>query len=286
MAIKDDMEDVQEAVINELITENGITNTLADGQVTESKIANGAVTAAKLGSDVSLTPADGSITPAKLDRAYLESTGGSVSGNVNVTGTVTADGLTVDGATPSIRNSTSPAAFTIGASNGASSNLILKGAAGMEMQTYNGGWKKYFNLAYTGDISFYEDTGTTAKLFWDASAERLAIQNTNPAASLHVAESSSGLTARFSNQSNQTLDIGTVSGVGAGGSVYIDNANSGNIQFRTGGTERMRIQADGTIKIANSSEPSTPSGGGVLYVQNGALKFKGSSGTVTTIANA
>ena len=25
----------------------------------------------------------------------------------------------------------------------------------------------------TGDISFYEDTGTTAKLFWDASAERL-----------------------------------------------------------------------------------------------------------------
>ena len=90
MAIKDDMEDVQEAVINELITENGITNTLADGQVTESKIANGAVTAAKLGSDVSLTPADGSITPAKLDRAYLESTGGSVSGNLLVGKTVTS----------------------------------------------------------------------------------------------------------------------------------------------------------------------------------------------------
>ena len=84
MAIKDDMEDVQEAVINELITENGITNTLADGQVTETKIANGAVTAAKLGSDVDLTVADGSITPAKLDRAYLESTGGSVSGNVGI----------------------------------------------------------------------------------------------------------------------------------------------------------------------------------------------------------
>ena len=64
MAIRDDMEDVQEAVINELITENGITNTLADGQVTETKIANGAVTA------------------AKLDRDYLESTGGSVSGNL------------------------------------------------------------------------------------------------------------------------------------------------------------------------------------------------------------
>ena len=37
------------------------------------------------------------------------------------------------------------------------------------------GWKKYFNLAYTGGgISFYEDTGTTAKFFWD-SAESLGI---------------------------------------------------------------------------------------------------------------
>jgi len=35
-----------------------------------------------------------------------------------------------------------------------------------------------------------------------------------------------------------------------------------------------------------SAAPSgTPTGGGVLYVESGALKYKGSSGTVTTIAN-
>ena len=51
--------------------------------------------------------------------------------------------------------------------------------------------------------------------------------------------------------------------------------------------ERMRIQTDGSIKINNgSSAPSTPSGGGVIYVEAGALKYKGSSGTVTTIASA
>lgn len=39
--------------------------------------------------------------------------------------------------------------------------------------------------------------------------------------------------------------------------------------------------------IANTvSAPSTPTGGGYLYVQSGALKYKGSSGTVTTIAAA
>jgi hypothetical protein len=44
----------------------------------------------------------------------------------------------------------------------------------------------------------------------------------------------------------------------------------------------------GVIAIADrTTAPSgTPSGGGVLYVESGALKYKGSSGTVTTIANA
>ena len=41
------------------------------------------------------------------------------------------------------------------------------------------------------------------------------------------------------------------------------------------------------IGIANGTAPSgTPTGGGVLYVESGALKFKGSSGTITPIAVA
>jgi hypothetical protein len=40
------------------------------------------------------------------------------------------------------------------------------------------------------------------------------------------------------------------------------------------------------IANANTAPPNTPSLGGVLYTQSGALKYKGSSGTVTTIANA
>lgn len=45
---------------------------------------------------------------------------------------------------------------------------------------------------------------------------------------------------------------------------------------------------DGVMSIANAStNPSTnPVAGGILYVDSGALKYRGSSGTVTTIANA
>lgn len=41
-----------------------------------------------------------------------------------------------------------------------------------------------------------------------------------------------------------------------------------------------------TVFLANTLEPATVVGGGVIYVESGALKFKGSSGTVTTIAPA
>jgi hypothetical protein len=66
--------------------------------------------------------------------------------------------------------------------------------------------------------------------------------------------------------------------LGAGGA-------GGNVGFRTGdqfGGGR------GVIAIANAvAAPSVnPRGGGVLYVEGGALKYRGSQGTVTTIAPA
>ena len=174
MAIKDDREDVQEAVINELITENGLTP---------------------------LTVGPSSITPAKLDRAYLESTGGTVTGNVGIGG--------------------SPVSVGTG-----HPTLNLKGdTAGQPDRS--------------GAVRFERQDGTQA---------------------MYIAHS---------DGDNRIAGIGSYP-----------------LTFRTNNTERMRIQSNGTIKISNSSTPSTPSGGGVLYVQNGALKFKGSSGTVTTIANA
>lgn len=45
---------------------------------------------------------------------------------------------------------------------------------------------------------------------------------------------------------------------------------------------------DKVIAIANAATvpASNPTGGGILYCEGGALKYRGSSGTVTTIANA
>ena len=42
----------------------------------------------------------------------------------------------------------------------------------------------------------------------------------------------------------------------------------------------------GRFYLENQTAPGTPTGGGVLFVEGGALKYKGSSGTLTTIAAA
>jgi len=47
------------------------------------------------------------------------------------------------------------------------------------------------------------------------------------------------------------------------------------------------LRSDGSVFLKNvAAAPATPTGGGVMYVEAGALKYKGSSGTITTIAGA
>lgn len=46
------------------------------------------------------------------------------------------------------------------------------------------------------------------------------------------------------------------------------------------------LATDDRLFLGNQTAPATPTGGGVLYVESGALKYIGSSGTITTLAAA
>ena len=137
--------------------------------------------------------------------------------------------------------------------------------------------KIHFNQEGIDQDFRVESNGNANMLFVDGGNDRVGVGTGSPSAPFHSSNTSSGITARFSNDINQTLDIGTVSGSGANGSVYIDNANSGNIQLRTGNAERFNILSGGniTIKTVDAYLYSPASSGGTTI--DAGLKFESSN---------
>ncbi len=75
-----------------------------------------------------------------------------------------------------------------------------------------------------------------------------------------------------------------VGGTQTGGG-WLDDGGGG-LTVRLEGVERVKLPAIGGMFVANSSAPATPTAGGVMYVEAGVLKYKGSGGTVTVLGAA
>jgi hypothetical protein len=103
---------------------------------------------------------------------------------IDVTGTATMDGLTVTGTLGNFAVDTQGAIVTL---SRPSTSYIRASDASGSLRFDTGGSVGRLLLANNGDISFYEDTGTSQALFWDASAESLGIGTTSPTDNLDVA---------------------------------------------------------------------------------------------------
>jgi len=193
------------------------------------------------------------------ERVRVNSTG------IDVTGDVVSDGLTVSS---SSAGSTSP---IVNISNGVDaapnrqlaisetggSGFLYKidstGASGSFGQlTLATNGTDRININAGGDISFYEDTGTTAKFFWDASAESLGIGTSSIATHLHVQGSSGEIRVQDTGSGG-----GIVSFRDSGTSSIPSIQSSGNnLLVNTGGSERMRIDSSGNLLVGKTSAGS------------------------------
>jgi hypothetical protein len=189
----------------------------------------------------------------------ITGTTGQFNTSLNVDGTVTADGLTVDGGGSNVTVSFAPSSTfstTVDFTNASSAFQIVSfgsGSASADNFRIRDDGASRLNIAGNGDISFYEDTGTTAKFFWDASAEALGIGTTSLAAALSPAnpgihiQSSSGPYAVIQTTADGSL-------------LYkVDEGNTGASsihRFDVDGDEAMRIDSSGRVGIGTSS-PAT-----------------------------
>jgi hypothetical protein len=209
----------------------------------------------------------------------------------------------------------------IGTSSPAAKLDILTAASTNFLVGFGANLDNYYTAGASGLHVFRNGLTERARITADGN---LGIGTSSPLGRLHANGSGSQGTIVAQHPGNTTFGVvilaETTSGTDDpqivlknhnGGSPVtygISCTDNGSIAFNSGtnplssfGTEHARIDSSGNLLLGGTSTPgakvmyianattvpaSNPSGGGVLYVEGGALKYRGSSGTVTTIANA
>jgi len=232
------------------------------------------------GDNMIIAERDGAVTLHYDNASKLATT----STGVDITGTLTSDGLTVAGGitttVPSVtldvveESSNEDVILGLSAEGSARSQIrcthSLGGASDLRLITDVGASARdRLKIDSNGDISFYEDTGTTPKFFWDASAESLGIGTTSPAfvGGGNPELTISGTVSYFNLQGNRTAGAGNTTGqiTNYNGSTAISRiatvldsgTTDGAMLFSTASSgsiaERMRIDSSGNVGIGTSS---------------------------------
>jgi hypothetical protein len=212
---------------------------------------------------------------------------------LEVSGTITADGLTVDGGNTIRLNAASGDDFLTIDQGAADATITANSAAGnanlVLSTTASGAVKERVHIAYNGDISFYEDTGTTAKFFWDASLETLTLggtewptSNIGESAGRHMinydgeprlllwdaSTGAAGNEAHLMLGGKPTSSATIISGGSINGGVENASDADGYLAFNTTNgagtfTEAMRIDSSGNVLVATTTLGGT--GGWSFY---------------------
>jgi len=177
--------------------------------------------------------------------------------SLTVTGTVTADDIAISDSSPTftMTDTDTNALFRVSASSAVGSVTLEvdeNGVGSNPQFLIQGQNVDRFRIdADGGDISFYDSTGVTQGLFWDASAQRLGLGTNAPETLIHLKETTGNAILRINSDGGERrIDFGDATDADGGRIKYDGNDN---LQFYTSGTEHMRVTSGGNVGIGTAS---------------------------------
>jgi len=173
----------------------------------------------------------------------------TTSTGIDVTGTVTADGLTVDG-DASLNGTAVNFIFNETDTTDLNTRLRQSGALFSVATVNDSGSSPKAHIVVNnslGDISFYDSTGTTQGLYWDASTQRLGLGTTGPGAGLEVEDSNGVIVSRSGYSQYLQLQpannsVPTILGEGGNG-VHLGPTSTTGIRVDSSGNVGIGIAA-------------------------------------------
>ena len=167
------------------------------------------------------------------------------------------DGLTVSG-NPVINNFSPQLFFQTGNGNNnfqiaaqeSVNNAFEISSGGTGINAPSDTYVKRLVVQNNGDISFYEEAGTSQALFWDASAESLGIGETSPDGEIHVKGTGGGNgDVYIERTSGAKIHLQAQSANGK-----IGTSSNHNLGLNTNGTTRVTIDTNGNVGIGLTAQ--------------------------------
>jgi hypothetical protein len=165
---------------------------------------------------------------------------------IDVTGTVTADAATLSGTAPVLSYSDTDNSITAQIGSGTSDfNIATTSAHNLDIRTNN---TRRMVVESDGDISFYDSTGVSQGLFYQASTQRLGLGTTSPSAAIHATTATAGYTAKIVNTNGAFDANGLLISAGTASTEYALNVTN-----TSGTTNFMTVKGNGNVGIGTVS---------------------------------